>query len=281
MKILLSSRGLFILAFVMVVTTNIVVLMGVASNRSGEPEAQIILTERELTLQQYNIFKENSGLTLRLTWRTMSEDYYFSAFLKRAAWLNAEKLEELGFNIDDYLSPIVYKRLIPKEVFIVLENNSEACREVEMRLEKEEGLCWSDSEDKRSRMHAVKEAKERLKKNRSMKSRLFAIDAGVDPKILREKYKDRTRFIIAKGLVRPVSRYYEERKEVDGYITQLSIESIHVPLKYRKIFDTIFAQDKLKKKHREVPHSPRYEIELAYGSRFEPWIVSVKYIGDK
>ena len=50
MKMLLSARGLFTLGFVIFLTTNIIVLSGVASNRAENPEAQIILTERELTL---------------------------------------------------------------------------------------------------------------------------------------------------------------------------------------------------------------------------------------
>jgi hypothetical protein len=63
MKILLSSRALFLLGFFMIVATNIVVLSGVASNRSGNPESEVILTERELQLP-YKIHEENSGLTL-------------------------------------------------------------------------------------------------------------------------------------------------------------------------------------------------------------------------
>ncbi len=55
MKMLLSSRGLFTLGFVILLATNIIVFSGVASNRSGNLEAQIILSERELTLPSRNL----------------------------------------------------------------------------------------------------------------------------------------------------------------------------------------------------------------------------------
>lgn len=282
MKIPLSSRGLFTLGFVILVATNIVVLSGVASNRSGNPETQITLNERELQLP-YRVHEENSGLTLRLAWRTLGKNE--DPDWRSPAWFIAEKLEELGFNIDDYLNSkdnvTFYKQPIPKEVFVVLENNGEPYREAvkraEMALEKEEGLFKSNSGDKGLRDN-LERAEKRLKRERITKSRLFAIDAGLDPKILREKYGDRTRFIITKGLVKPRYNHDKKRKKVFGYITQLNVENIHVPLKYRKEFDAILIRDKSKKNEFG---SPRYEVELAYGSRLEPWIVSVKHMDDK
>lgn len=286
MKILLSSRGLFAIGFVILVASNIVVLSGVASNRSGNPETQITLTERELQLP-YRVHEENSGLTLRFAWRALGkdEDYNMYPHWRSPVWFGSEKLEELGFNIDNYLSSkdnvTVYKQPIPKEVFIVLENNGEPYRETlrraEMALEKEEGLFKLNSGDKRLRDN-FERAEKRLKRERITESRLFAIDSGLDPKKLREKYNDRTRFIITKGLVKPRYNYENKKKEVIGYITKLSIESIHVPLNHRQVFNAILVKDK--SKQNELRH-PRYKVELAYGSRLEPWIVSVQHMDDK
>lgn len=146
-----------------------------------------------------------------------------------------------------------------------------------MALEKEEGLFKSNSGDKTLRDNFTS-AEKRLKRERITGSRLFAIDAGLDPKKLREKYGDRTRFIITKGLVKARYNYKNKRKEVFGHIIKLSIKKIHVPLKYRKKFDSILIRDKSKKNEFESPH---YEVELAYGSRLEPWIVSVHPLDDK
>jgi hypothetical protein len=281
MKILLSSRGLFALSFTILLATNIVVLSGVISNRSGAPEAQIMLTERELQLP-YRVRKENTGLALRLAWRALGKDNYPGR--RNPYWLNAEKLEDLGFNLNDDLSSnkntTYYKRAIPKEVFIVLEINGEsyskAVKRAEVALEKEKGSLKLNPSDKRLR-NKFEKAEKQLERERITETRLFAIDAGLDSNELREKYEDRTRFIITKGLVKPRYGYKMKGEEVFGYITNLSVASIYVPLKHRQIFDTLLAQGKSKKNEA----SPRYKIELAYGSRLEPWIESVKSMGDK
>lgn len=285
MKILLSSRGLFAIGFLILVATNIVVLSGVASNRSGNPEAQITLTERELQLP-CRVHEENSGLNLRLAWRALAknDDNKYPDW-RSPAWFSAEKLEELGFNIDNYLKSkdiaTFYKRPIPKEVFIVLEINGEpyrkAVKRAEMAFEKEESLSKLNSTDKSLRDN-FERAEKRFKRERITESHLFAIDAGLDPKKLREVYNDQTRFIITKGLVKPRYNYNKNIKEVLGRITKLSVGSIHVPLKHRKVLDNILAQDKQKKNDFQ---SPRYEVKLAYGSRLESWIVSVNPLDDK
>ena len=286
MKILLSSRGLFILGFVILLATNIVVLSGVASNRSGEPESQITLTERELQLK-YQVHKENSGLALRLAWRALGkvEDDSNYPGWRSPAWFGGEKLKELGFNIKDYLSSngntTFYKQPIPKEVFIVLENDGEPYREAlkraKLALEKKESSFKLNPGDKSLR-NKFERAEKRLKRESITETRLFASDAGLDPKKLREKYRDRTRFIIIKGLVKPRYNYNKKRKEVFGYITKLSVANIHVPLKYRDILDAIIAKDIYRKNEFG---SPRYKVELAYGKRLEPWIVSIKHMDDK
>ncbi len=280
MKIQISSRALFALGLVLLVATNIIVLSGVAANRAGEPEARITLTERELQ-KPYWDSEENSGLTLRLVWRILgdvegSENYYWGS----PSWFNADKLRTLGFTIDqnrhwdDY--PNLSKQPVPKEVFIVLENNGERHREAvrreKMALEKEEALLQSNTNDKTLREN-VEIAKKVLESERIVNSRFFAIDAGLDARILREKYGDRTRFIIAKGLVKPNYPYNRKEKEVFGYITELSVDSINVPLEYRKMFDGIPEKEQ---DRRDEFEPPRYEVELAYGSRFEPWILSVR-----
>lgn len=288
MKILLSPRGLFVLGFMVLAATNIIVLFGVASNRSGNHDSQIILTERELQLpyQTYQIHKENSGLSLRLDWRTLGKDEENINYMDRRspAWFNAEKLEELGFKINDNLSSkgnkTYSRQSLPKEVFIVLENDGEpyraAVKRVEVAFEKEDGLLKADPEDKRLRGN-FERAEKKLKHMRITESRLYAVDAGLDPQKLRKKYEDQTRFIIAKGLVKPIYRGDNKGKEVVGNITKISIENIHVPLNYKKMFDVVLAQGKLK--HNECT-PPRYKVELAYGSRLEPWIMSVEAMDD-
>lgn len=280
MKILLSSRGLFALGFFVLVATNIIVLSGVASNRSGEPDTQIILTERELRLP-YKIREENSGLALRLTWRALGniDDYSHYSDWRSPSWFNAKKMEALGFNLNDFLNAnghtTFYKQPIPREVFIVLEYDGEHYKEAvaraEVALNKEENALKLNPGDKRSQDN-FERAEKRLKRERENETRLFAIDAGLEAGELREKYSDRTRFIITKGLVKPRFYHNKTKKEVVGHISRLSVASINVPLKHRQVFDSILA---LGKSYRNDFRHPRFEVKLAYGNRLEPWIVSV------
>jgi hypothetical protein len=283
MKLFSSFRGLFVLAFVLLVTINIVVLAGVASNRSGDPTTLTNITEREIELP-YRIHMENSGLTLRLIWRTLDKNENNTRYSSKwgsPAWFSAEKLHELGFNLDGYHNQdgkeTLYKSPIEKEVFIVIENNGdlhkEALKRAEKALEKEKASLKLNPGDK-NLIKKVERAEEWLKRERVEESRLFAIDAGLDFKKLREAYEDRGRFIIVKGQVKPRRNYYKYKEdEVLGVITKLNVEGIHVPLKHRKMFDSIMAKDKTKQNEFQAP---RYGIELAYGSRFEPWIVSIQ-----
>ena len=284
MKTLLSSRTLFLLGFVILAATNIVVLYGVASNRSGEPEALITLTERELDLS-YHAYEENSGLALRLSWRALGkEDLNGYSSWRSPVWLNAQKLKELGFKIDDHIKPYGktrYYRAIPKQVFIVLENNGEPYREAVKRAEKvferEKNVIPGDLDDK-SLADRLTQAERKLERERQEVTRLFAIDADLNASALREKYGDRSRYIITRGLVKPGYQYNSSKEEVFGYISRLSVEKIYVPLEHQQVFASILDQYDSRKNNFG---SHQYEVQLAYGHRLEPWIVSVKSINDK
>lgn len=281
MRIVITSRGLFAAGFVILVVTNIVVLFGVTLNRYGNPEAQLTLTERELRLPHY-IHDENSGLALRLVWRILGKvggDTKYPVW-NSPVWLGAKKLEELGFTIDTYVSPkedqTSLREPTPKEVFIVLDYNGEpyeeAVRRAERALAKAEESVTANPKDE-DLLSDFKMAEITLERERTAQSRLFAIDAGLDPEKLRGKYSDRRRFIITKGLVRPV--YYH--KKVVGTISALSISHIHVPLDHRQVFDAVLEKGQL---IQSTFIRPRYKVELAYGRRLEPWVVSVRKMDD-
>ena len=279
MKWRYSSRALFVLGFAVLAATNIAVLSGVAYNRSGDPETRITLTERELPLL-YDVFEENSGLALRLAWRALptEEDERQYRGWGFPAWLTADKLRALGFSLDDDPGNdddrAHTKAPIPKEVFVVLEQEGVAYRgavaRAERALAREEGLYRANSGDKQLRGN-FEAAEKRLQRERITESRLFAVDAGLDPAGLRSSYADRGRFIITRGLVKPAYYYNNKKKHVRGTILRLSVEGIHVPLAQRDVFEAVLVEEKSKNTSL-IP--PRYRVELAYGRRFEPWILS-------
>jgi hypothetical protein len=115
-------------------------------------------------------------------------------------------------------------------------------------------------------------AKRKLQREQRQMSRLFAIDAGLDPVELRQQYRDRQRYLIAKGQVTPRFSSHAKKRAVDGRIRRLSIERIYVPLKWHRILDSLPPRDDWKA---DRIGGPRYQVTLAYGKRFEPWIEAV------
>lgn len=281
----LSSRSLFALGFALIVAANTVVLTGLAFNRSGEPEAEIILTERELRLP-YRAEKENSGVTLQLSWRALSaEKGVSSSTWSSPAWLDGEKLRTLGFRTDAWQNAggdeERYRKPLARKAFIVLEQDGapyqEALRRAEADYEREKGLLGLSPQDGKLQ-EKTKEAKERLEREKNGASRLFAIDAGLDPRALREKYGDRTRYIIVKGSVQPGYGWGNNKKESFGTLSELA-SGISVPLEHRRLFDTLLVDNKKKAVFDMDP--PRFAVKLAFGSRYEPWVVSVTPMGEK
>ena len=271
------------IAFLILMVTNAVVLYGVSSNRSGEPDSLITLSERELDLS-YDVYEENSGLALRLSWRALGKDDpdgYPS--WSNPAWLNRQKLEELGFEVGDDASPYDntrYYRAIPKEVFIVLELGGkpykEALKRAARSFDREKALIQNTQDDKNAQ-DRLEQAERKLERERLEVTRLFAIDAGLDASALREKYGDRSRFIITRGLVKP-GYQYSRKEENFGYILRLSVERIHVPLEHQQIFASIMNKYDSRK---NSFGSLLYRVQLAYGQRLEPWIVTVTSRNEK
>jgi hypothetical protein len=277
MKTLLSSRILFALGFILLAAVNAIVLTGVASNRSGEPFSRIILTERELGMP-YETHEENSGLALRLEWRSLGTEDEHDPYTiwSPPAWLDAEKLKELGFDVDAFLMPAGeeenYRHPLSREVFIVLEKDGASYRESLKRAEaqfEEKKKITAQNPGNEELRDEFETAHYRLKQEQRNESRLFAIDAGRDRAKLQGKYRDQSRFMIMKGRVQARYNSYEGKK-VYGYIS-LNNPHIHVPLSQRRVFDSIPNRSGSRK-------GPRYEVELAFGQRLEPWIVAVKKI---
>ncbi|WP_051305939.1 DUF4824 family protein [Desulfogranum mediterraneum] len=284
MKKRLSSRALFALASILLAAANIVLLAGVAANRSGSPESLTILSERELQLP-YRLHKEDSGLALRLVWRSLDRDPDEPADQsgwQSPAWFTAKKLEALGFKGADLLRQSDddhhFQEPLPREVFLVLELDGPAFQENLRRAEnkraREQRLLSVDRADKTLQANYDRASK-RLKSEGLSRSRLFVIDAGLDRIKLRARYPDRGRFILVKGLVRAGYRGKREKRELFGIISALSTPRIQVTRKQRAALDSLLAREP---NGREELQPPRYTVRLAYGNRLEPWIVEVQLI---
>ena len=272
MKIFKSSLGLFTLAFILLLGTNAVVLTGAYLNKTMEVTSHAVLTQRELQIP-YASKKENNEVSLRIVYRTPKESLYNKA----PSWLNASKLAELGFNTDIHLSSKNHKSTPQKEVFLVLEYDGEAYQKslilAEENLEQKEVLYNANKDEKRVKRN-YEDAQRHLNRERVSESRLFAVDAGLEYKKLRQTYFDKTKYIIVKGLVNIDYQYMIADKQY-GYIQQLNIQRIHLPYEFKHVLKDVTTGNYLN--HR-VDNASKYKVEVKYGSRYEPWISSVEKI---
>ena len=278
-----SRRHTLFAGLALILVVNAIALSGVVLNRSGEPESQVQLSERELQLPygRWNS-KENSGVDLSLRWRVNAgndalDTYYgYGSYGGTASWLDEAKMTALGFEAPQDRQTARWKNRHnrTKEVLLVLKIDGAAYRQslerARQKADDEEKLKADnpgnkefENRAKHSREYAESEAKEN--------SRLFVVDAGLDQEALRSRYPDKTRHLIARGQIRPQIVTLDKQDRLSGYISALSISQINVPVEFQHAL-----------KHDGQTSKPiPFEASVAYGQRLEPWIVALEGKGGK
>ncbi len=256
----MKLRGL-VAGLVLIALANAVVLAGVAWNRRGEPEATITLTERELQIPWGAINDEDdTGLDLQLEWNAR-----WHAGNGSPEGLPLTTLRELEFE------PRVDRKEPPRTAWVVMEMDGEAWRrwiakrrrQVEEERRKEPDSDCPPGSD--------------LEQMLVSGSRLVVVDAGRDRHTLRRRYPDRSRFLVVPGTV----HVSELRPGVfHGLVSELRVESIHVPLSLRPLLDELVTVERVRRETSNpvypLPHPPRYHATVAFGRRGEPWLVRVE-----
>ena len=260
----------------LIVVTNTIVLGGVAWNRSGEPDSQLTLSQREAGQAiERGIDREKGGLRLQLYWRVIAaspaplhEMYDHGP----PAWLDEAKLTALGFTIPDPAGSRAprrrYERQLPRGVLIVLEQDGPAYQKA-LAIARERAQAEAAGKKPESGQRAA----DNLKREEITKSRLFAVDAGLDAAALRDKYPDRTRYAIVHGKVR--LHYRGERgfdRLWEGYIENIDNLRLNVPKDYLPVIASIPGRPEWDATVRE---SAPFQVAVAFGKCFEPWIAAV------
>lgn len=282
MKLAWSNTRALTVGLALVVLTNAVALSGVAYNRSGEPQATLRLTERELQIPYWSWpDNDNSGIDLRLRWRvhdTYADEENNARYWDRTgAWLTGEKLRSLGFDVSTAVTEFeVDSRATEpsRDVFLVVEYDGAAyqgvlehCRKRLQRAIAETGTSVAQ-EPPEARVRA---AKERLDGEERSESRLFVIDASLDAAALRARYPERDKYAIVRGRIELVFGTLS-KSSVLGRVAGLEIESIRVPYAHRSIVEPFVEGGS----YADTPNDPRFAATVSFGQRFEPWIVDLK-----
>jgi len=279
------SRGHTLAAgVVLIALTNAIALGGVAYNRSGEPESVLKLTQRELSQPRgFGRDREDGEPQLSVRWRVLGVDpnlTLYPHFHGTPEWLDEVKLASLGFDVSpppaERRAAWRYDRQLPKEALVVLELDGPAYQKaLERARERAAKEAAKRAETgKTGPGTPAQQAAEFLMNEETTNSRLFAIDVGRDAQALRAKYPDRTRYAIVKGKVRLSYQNGRGKKaQWTGSIEVIESARVNVPLEFRKAIESA---------PRSIPPAgvqgggPAFEVTVAFGKRFEPWITAAR-----
>ncbi|WP_273826440.1 MULTISPECIES: DUF4824 family protein [Pseudomonas] len=268
-----TTRYTLIAGVTLMLVTQAVVLLGVAHNRSGTPQAVLNLSQRELQLP-YGNDADNSGLSLHLRLRGLHP--YENAFSDPGditVWLDKDKLASLGFDVskpyDTQYRGSRYARRFSRPVFLAFEFNGPAYRRaVEKARAYEARVTEKNAREAASRSLAFE-----LKGN----SRLFLIDAGLDAQALRAQYPDTRRYLILPGRIEPlVLDSGEDRPRLlTGRVSEVAADNINVPAAFSRLLEPIRQQISGQRYEDRESDAFGFSATVAFGQRFEPWIVDL------
>lgn len=267
---------LSIVAGGLVLLVNVVVLSGIAYNRSEHSLAHLVLTERELTvINRYSSGDENSGMALELNWNMLSySDNNKLEFRKWGSpeWLNKEKYRQLGIDVgsreekDDYeiqsIEVIYVFEFDGADYQRALALSKGELEQARLELKKNPG-----DENLQSQVESLNAELQRL---RLSESRLFIIDVALDQQVLLEKYQDKTKYLFLRGELQP---YWSEKKLYAG-LRDPFISSVHVPRPYSDMIENATGDERYDVYGKD-PIEPRYLVNLNLGKRLEPWVDTV------
>ncbi len=274
-------RKLMLTSVLLLLLTNIVVLAGVAYNRSGEPLLTLELSERELPLMYSASSKEeNSGTTLSLRWQILDPEEapeYFSTTYGTPAWLDHDKLTELGFDIKEFENNVDKYQYntghLTREAILVLEYQGDSYQKAlalmaeKVEKHRQKVLDLSDDDDL---MKELDDFEKQLTELKVSRTRLYVIDAGLDEEILMQKYANNKNYLLARGEI----GLRWNQAVVSGRIRQLYLKQVHVPLPLSQKLVSLADGQTYSTYNNQAP--PSYKVQLNIGKRIEPWIESVK-----
>jgi hypothetical protein len=206
-------------------------------------------------------------------------------------WLTREKLAGLGFDVENIEQRVEAGRSWgepARNVFIALEFEGPTWHASVKRLEEtyiEASRRFAEGAGGDEEQVAV--ARSNWERAKTDESRLFIIDADLDPEVLRARYPDRFQVAIAPAEVSVYPSYRREvRQRITGVVSGPLVSGIHVP---KHFADQLRAaggshadsREKMSRLQYLLAGSRRhigYRVKLRYGGSYEPWVEAVEAI---
>jgi hypothetical protein len=242
------KRSLVLAAAAVVLVANAWVIVSAWRNRGETPGGTVELTERELRLQP--VSQDSTAVLLELRWKVSSNEPDDDG---APAWLNAAKLQELGFNcslpVESPHAADHYNTMSPALLYVVLEFDDEAER----------------------------------KAGRSQTSRLWVVDVGRDARQLRSKYPDPARHLIGRGVVQPFLKNRSGRENrllpqprLSARVHSVLPQFIFLPAPQSGVLQGLRRRPGSPREQDD--REPRYAVTVSWGTRYEPWVRSIRLL---
>jgi hypothetical protein len=233
----MRRRGLWWAAAI-VLASNLGAWGAAARNRSGEPDAVLVLTERELRLPAREA--ENTALTLRLLFERWRERGDIA--VTEAGWFDRAKLESIGF---DCSRPVIaenaeyYRTRVPRTTFAALEHGESASLDSH--------LSPIDVDNDPEALRRRHPDRRRVAVVEATASLVFVSNAGQPPFLA-------------------------------GLVTSVLPGEINVPREWRGLLDGLRPEPEAAAVWPPPLREPRFRATIAWGKRLEPWITNVELL---
>lgn len=273
----------FLAACLVLLLANAYLFLQVALNRSGEPDATLNLTGREVEICDW-VSPETPGGTgrpirVQLVWNRKAAT---------SSWLDTAKLEAIGFDCrvpaDSPGASQHYGKMRPRQTFVVLEYEGRAYeawrREIEGKIK-----ALEEEDSKRGLSPAEKGRLKDYKQSLINPSRLFPIDVGNDPRQLRQRYPDRSRLIIAPAVVKidygsllGLKSEKVAEKKIWGDLSYLLVERITLSDQQCARLEEMVRQLQVSagRSRREWGSPQLIRFTICYGRNYEPWVADFR-----
>jgi len=268
-------------AAILVILVNAWVLIGVARNRLGEPDATLTLSERE-ALPEWSTMPENSAVILRLAvnhWmpgRPISANQYEP--YEGMGVVEPPRLAQLGFDVvlprDLEEARRSAVRQLPRRAWAVVQFDGDRLK------------AWTDAvaEEITRRDRAAAEGRlgeSGREETRAMErrlqhgTRLFLVDVGSDPDPLRKQYPDRSAYVILRCEVEVALSLDKNAPACEPAVCRLMgrvsllTKELLVPLHLR-------AQLPRAGQPSGTTDSPAFEAVVRSGAKRELWVEAIR-----
>lgn len=260
-------RRLLWMAIIFLLLVNLVVLGHSFYNRQ-QAEARITLSERELSLPgNYGFNKENSDLTLALSWSVAG---------------NGDDISHFTYNHRLNLSPGHYasfgfggacgqrRNRSVTDGYVLLEFNGAVYqRHLELAKKHLEQMQGEEAASAEKDEYKIKHAREQLISLEQQESRLYVVDAAASKVLLQAALAQRLRdspgeYLILPAIIRESYRDCDNKEEVHSvYLDKLFAQRIYVPREYHSLFV-------------DRNHKHRFLADITFGQLGEPWLESLQ-----